>query len=244
MSLRIIVIIPAFNEQDSILKTVNLLKNSCPTVDYIVVNDGSTDNTKNLLKQNNIHHLNLPINLGIGGAVQTGYLYALENDYDIAVQFDGDGQHDANFISALVQPLIDNEADLVIGSRFIDHEGFQSTKSRRAGIGILRKAIHLTTGQTIHDPTSGFRAVNKKLIQFFSENYAQDYPEPESIVESLNNGFVLAEVPVLMNDRTAGSSSINQLRSIYYMIKVTIAIFICYALGARNNWSKSDVSGN
>lgn len=188
MSLRIIVIIPAFNEQDSILKTVNLLKNSCPTVDYIVVNDGSTDNTKNLLKQNNIHHLNLPINLGIGGAVQTGYLYALENDYDIAVQFDGDGQHDANFISALVQPLIDNEADLVIGSRFIDHEGFQSTKSRRAGIGILRSVIQLTTGKNIKDPTSGFRAVNKRLINYFSENYAQDYPEPESIVTVLRFG--------------------------------------------------------
>lgn len=228
---RILVIIPAYNEEESILNTVKALTqcrfSSDYSVDYVVINDGSTDNTLNILKSNKLKFLNLPMNLGIGGAMQTGYIYAYENDYDYAVQLDGDGQHNPEYIEKLIAPLAKNGgADMAIGSRFIEKQGFQSTGMRQFGIKIVSSTIGLLTGTHIKDVTSGFRACNKSVIKLFSEYYAEDYPEPEAIVSVLKNGFGVAEVPVIMNERQGGVSSISGIKSAYYMLKVEIALLV------------------
>jgi len=225
--MKILIIIPAYNEEKNIEDTVNSIINlNNPNIDYIVINDGSTDNTLNVLIDNNYNFINLPINLGIGGAVQTGYKYALYNNYDIAIQFDGDGQHNSEYISSLVEE-IENGNDLVIGSRFVNSmEGFKSTKMRRFGIKILSSLIKLCTDKKITDPTSGFRACNRKIINLFSLNYPNDYPEPDTIVKIIKKDFKVKEIPVIMNERKKGKSSINILKSIYYMIKVSLSIII------------------
>lgn len=166
------------------------------------------------------------MNLGIGGGVQAGYRYALEHHYDIAIQMDGDGQHDAKYIKDLIQPIINGESDIVIGSRFLTNKGFQSSRLRRFGINFLSKLIKLCCGIRIKDVTSGFRAVNKKFIKIFAEEYSQDYPEPEAIVAGALHRGVIKEIPVIMHERKEGSSSINSMKSVYYMIKVSIAITI------------------
>lgn len=158
--------------------------------------------------------------------MQTGYRYALEHGYDIAVQFDGDGQHDARYIRDLIAPLESGQADVVIGSRFITNEGFQSSAMRRLGINFLSTLIHLLCGVKVKDVTSGMRAVNRRMMEEFSENYAQDYPEPEAILASGLMGARIQEVPVQMRERQGGTSSINALRSVYYMIKVSTALFM------------------
>ncbi len=221
-----LIIIPAFNESENILNTVKVIEKDAPDFDYVVINDCSTDNTLEILKQNNINHIALPVNLGIGGAVQTGYKYALENDYDVAVQVDGDGQHDPKYLSTLVDALEKNQVDMVIGSRFINNEGFQSTFMRRVGIVYFTKLIHLLTGKTITDPTSGFRMCNRKVIALFAKDYPRDYPEPESIVALLKRNLKVLEVPVQMKERQGGVSSISASKSVYYMIKVSLAILI------------------
>ena len=225
--MRILIIIPAYNEEGNILHTLQDLKDHYSQADTLVINDCSRDGTMRLLEQNSEEHVNLPVNLGIGGAVQTGYLYARQNGYEIAVQFDGDGQHRADCLQGLVQPLLDGEADMVVGSRFLpesDQKGFQSSAARRFGIRLLSFLIRVVTGKRIYDVTSGFRAVNRELIEYYAENYAQDYPEPEAIVMALNNGFRVREVPVRMNERAEGKSSIRAFSSLYYMIKVSMAI--------------------
>ena len=224
--MNILVIIPAYNEENSIVDVVTKLEKDNPDVDYIVVNDCSKDSTRQLLQENNIRYLDLRQNLGIGGAVQSGYKYALENDYDIAIQLDGDGQHDSSFIGDLVKPIQDNLADIVIGSRFIDKEGFQSTLSRRMGISLLSSLIKLCCGIKINDVTSGFRAVNKKYIGIYSADYPSDYPEPEAIVQAAMKHAVIREVPVIMQERSGGKSSIFGWKTLYYMVKVSIAIII------------------
>lgn len=221
-----LIIIPAYNESENIKDTVENIKRIVPDFDYVVINDHSTDQTLQVLKENNINYVNLPINLGIGGAVQTGYKYAYTNDYDVAVQVDGDGQHDVSYLSALSDTLITDDADMVIGSRFIESEGFQSTFMRRVGITYFTKLIHMLTGKVITDPTSGFRMVNRKVIAIFSKDYPRDYPEPESIVALLKQGYKVEEVPVKMKERQGGVSSIRMNNSVYYMIKVTLAIWI------------------
>lgn len=225
--MKILVIIPAYNEGKNIEKVIENLKKRCPQYDYLIVNDGSQDNTVEICKKNKYSYINLSINLGIGGGMQAGYLYAKENHYDIAVQMDGDGQHNPEYIKDLIVPIINNEADMVIGSRFIEKKGFQTTFFRRMGITILRYVIKICCKINILDTTSGFRASSKELIELFAENYAQDYPEPESIVFSVLNGYRIKEIPVIMNEREEGVSSIHGLRSLYYMIKVSIALFIC-----------------
>ena len=170
--------------------------------------------------------LNLPINLGIGGAVQTGYLYAYNHGYDIAVQFDGDGQHKAEYLNAMVDCLVDNDLDMVIGSRFIDNAGFQSTFLRRIGIHYFTILIKLLSGKTITDPTSGMRMCNKKTIEMFANEYPRDYPEPESTMRLIRHKRKIAEIPVEMRDRQGGVSFISPLISVYYMFKVTLAILI------------------
>ena len=206
--------------------TIRNIQKKAPDFDYVVINDCSKDNTLQLLKDNHINYLNLPVNLGIGGAVQTGYKYALENEYDLAVQVDGDGQHDPSYLNKLAEVMETQHADMVIGSRFIENQGFQSTFMRRMGITYFTKMIKILTGKTITDPTSGFRMANKEVIAIFAREYPRDYPEPESIVSLLRMGKTIVEVPVEMKERQGGISSIRFSNSIYYMIKVSLAILI------------------
>ena len=221
-----LVIIPAYNESSNILNTVRDIQKSAPDFDYIVINDCSTDDTLEILKSNKLNYISLPVNLGIGGAVQTGYKYALENNYDVAVQVDGDGQHDPVYLSELLKKMININADMVIGSRFIENQGFQSTFMRRIGIVYFTKLIKLLTGTSITDPTSGFRMANREVIKMFASQYPKDYPEPESIVTLLKAGKKVVEVPVQMKARQGGESSIKMANSVYYMIKVSLAILI------------------
>lgn len=224
--MKVLIIIPAYNEADGISQLIDNLKTNYSQYDYVIINDGSTDSTKKLCKEKDYNVLNLPINLGIGGAVQTGYKYARENDYDIAVQIDGDGQHNPQYIEQMIMRMETEDADIVIGSRFINKEGFQSSRMRRAGINFLSNLIKLCTGKKIYDVTSGFRVVNKRFINIFSEDYSRDYPEPEAIVTAVMWKGKLLEEPVIMNERKTGTSSINFRRSFYYMIKVTLAILV------------------
>lgn len=226
--MKVLLIIPAYNEQENIKETVKKIKEFSNELDYIVINDGSTDDTEKILTENNIHHIKLVNNLGIGGAVQTGYKYAYENGYDIAIQFDGDGQHDVNYIPQICEPLINGQADMCIGTRYLDKTSskFQSTFMRRLGANIISIFIKICTGKKITDPTSGFRAVNKTVIEEFAKQYPTEYPEPESTVSLLVNGYKVQEVPVSMNERTGGVSSIRLFKTIDYMAKVVLAIII------------------
>ncbi|WP_026510182.1 glycosyltransferase family 2 protein [Butyrivibrio sp. LC3010] len=221
-----LIIIPAYNEGESICGTISKIKEDAPDFDYIIINDCSTDDTLQKCISNGYNYLNLPINLGIGGAVQTGYKYAAENNYKIAVQVDGDGQHDPSFLSKMEETLIKENADMVIGSRFITKEGFQSTLARRIGIGYFTKLIKLFTGETITDPTSGLRMVGRDLIELFAIDYPRDYPEPESLVKAIKNQRKVIEIPVIMKERQGGQSSIRLKKSVYYMIKVSLAIVL------------------
>lgn len=233
MQKKVLVIIPAYNEAENIVNTVTTLTTNCPFVDYVVINDCSKDNTEQICKEHGFNYISLPINLGIGGGMQTGYRYGVANGYDIAIQFDGDGQHNAEYIKDLIEPIEKGEADLVIGSRFINKEGFQTSSMRRVGINLLGFVLKVCGKVKITDATSGFRAASRDVMKFFSENYAQDYPEPESIIASSVSGFKVKEVPVIMNERTAGVSSISTFKSMYYMIKVTLAIVIYRLVGKR-----------
>ncbi len=224
---KILIIIPAYNEADNIVHVVKTMMEQAPQYDYLVVNDGSTDRTLSICEQENFQYLDLSINMGIGGAVQAGYIYAYKNKYDIAVQMDGDGQHDVAYLEKLLEPIMANEADVVIGSRFLEKEGFQTSASRRAGINILSGLIRITTGRRVKDVTSGFRAVNRRFIEIYSKDYPMDYPEPEAIVSAIMHRGRVIEVPVQMRAREGGVSSITFKKSIYYMIKVTLAILIC-----------------
>ena len=222
-----LIVIPAYNEEENIEALVNDVKKY--QIDYLIINDGSTDNTEKILQERGLRHVTLPINLGIGGAVQTGYRYAREYGYDIAVQLDGDGQHDPAYLEKLVAPILSGEAEYVIGSRFMpgEHDGFRSTGMRRFGIRFLSGLILVLCGRHIYDVTSGFRAVNRRFIEVFAETYPPDYPEPEAIMDAAMRWAKIVEVPVVMRDRTGGVSSINWWRAVYYMIKVTLDIIIC-----------------
>jgi len=223
---RLLIIIPAYNEQENIKKTICDVEAHVPEADYIVINDCSKDNTKGILQKIHAAYLDLPVNLGIGGGVQTGYRYALEQGYDIAVQFDGDGQHDAAYIKDLIAPIQSGQADVTIGSRFVKNEGFQSSAMRRLGIQFLSGLIHLLCGVKVKDVTSGMRAVNREMIEKFAQDYAQDYPEPEAILLSGLIHARIEEIPVQMRERQGGTSSINVVRSMYYMVKVSIALVV------------------
>lgn len=230
--MRVLMVIPAYNEEESILQTVQQIQSyreMCDfTLDYVVVNDGSTDNTQILLERYQFNHVHLIMNLGIGGAVQTGYKYAKLHNYDIAVQFDGDGQHDICSLKTLIQPIIDGQADLTVGSRFIDGKisDFQTTFMRRLGIKIISWMIRTVTGKKILDTTSGYRAANKQVIEYFSQRYPTKYPEPESIVHLLKRKFKIKECAVNMYERQAGASSITPIKSIRYMCEVCSAILV------------------
>lgn len=232
MKNKILLIIPAYNEEENILNTcngiINYNKKNKTNYEFIVINDGSRDNTKKILEDNNLPHINLINNLGIGGAVQTGYKYALENDYDIAIQYDGDGQHDVSYVKTIVEPIIKGQASMVIGSRFIDKnkETFKSSLTRRIGISLISRVIKLKTGKKVLDTTSGFRAANKDIIKLFANRYPTEYPEPISTVEVLSKGYKIDEVQVEMKERVGGVSSITSWKTVYYMINVIISMLI------------------
>lgn len=221
-----LIIIPAYNESECIESTVRDIMETASDFDYVVINDCSTDSTREICERNGFNIINLPINLGIGGAVQTGYMYAMEYGYDVAVQVDGDGQHDPQFLREMAEYLETHGVDMVIGSRFIEKKGFQSSWLRRIGIRYFTGLIRLCTGKKITDPTSGLRIVGKRVIQLFADSYPKDYPEPESTVAVLKHGYVIEEIPVVMRERQGGNTSITMKRSVYYMIKVTMAILM------------------
>lgn len=221
-----LVIIPAYNESESIKSTVEEIKKKAEGFDYVVINDCSKDDTQKICEENGYNIINLPINLGIGGAVQTGYRYGYRMGYDLAVQVDGDGQHDPEFLVKMADYLQEQHIDMVIGSRFIRKEGFQSSGVRRIGIRYFTALIKLLTGEKITDPTSGLRLVNREIMGMFANDYPKDYPEPESVVSVLRKKKKVAEIPVVMRERTGGVSSISLKKSVYYMIKVTLAIVI------------------
>lgn len=224
--MKCLVIIPAYNEAENIEGVVNNLTINYPQYDYIIINDGSTDLTKKICREREYQVINLPVNLGIGGAVQTGYCYARENNYDVAVQIDGDGQHDIKYLEEMLMYLERGDADIVIGSRFVNKEGFQSTGLRRVGIRFLSGLAFILSGVHLKDITSGYRVVNRKFIQIFADDYPVDYPEPEAMIIAAIYGGKIEEYPVIMKKREGGSSSINLKKSIYYMIKVTLAMII------------------
>lgn len=229
---KILFIIPAYNEEKCIANTCKSIleynKKNKTKYDYVIINDGSTDNTEEVLKENNLNHIRLINNLGIGGAVQTGYKYALENGYDIAIQFDGDGQHDVGSADKIITPIIKDEADMVIGSRFIDSESsdFKSSGARRLGIKAISSIIKLKTGKKIYDTTSGFRAVNSDILNQFAKDYPTEYPEPISTVKMINTGYKVTEIPVKMHERKTGKSSIGSWKNVYFMINVFLSILL------------------
>ncbi|WP_270255504.1 glycosyltransferase family 2 protein [Collinsella intestinalis] len=224
MEPKVLIVIPAYNEADNILNTVRGVVEH--GYDYIVVNDGSRDATLDVCRSNGLNVLDLPMNLGIGGAVQAGHKYAQRFGYDIDIQLDGDGQHDPAYLDALVREVASG-ADLVIGSRFLEKtDGFQSTFMRRVGITWLSAMLKLCTGRRVSDPTSGFRACGCRAIDLFCASYPVDYPEPESIAVAIKSGLSVKEVSVEMRERQGGTSSIGGLSSVYYMLKVSLAILI------------------
>ena len=221
-----IVIIPAYNEISNIRTTVQDILDHAPGFDYVIINDCSQDGTMRFCTEQGMNIINLPVNLGIGGAVQTGDLYAWRNGYDVAVQFDGDGQHDASYLGEMADFLQAQQADMVIGSRYIRREGFQSSGIRQFGIRYFSALIKLLTGKRVTDPTSGMRMVNRDVMKIYSEDYPVDYPEPESVVTILRMGKKVSEIPVIMRERQGGVSSISPRKAVYYMIKVTLAILM------------------
>lgn len=223
--MRTLVIIPCYNEEKSIVKTVRELK-AKTNFDYIIVNDGSTDNSLDIIRKNKLNYINLDNNLGIGGAMQTGYKYAYNHNYDIAVQLDGDGQHNPAYIKKIVEEIENGTADMVIGSRFVGNKSeFKSSQIRRVGIKLLSSLVYIMTKYKILDITSGFRAVNKKIIKLFVESYPEEYPEPVTDFILANQKYKIKEIAVSMNERKYGKSSIRKFKSIYYMINV-ILLFI------------------
>ena len=221
-----LVIIPAYNEEASIVNTVQDILDHAPGFDYVVINDCSKDRTLQRCRENGLNVIDLPVNLGIGGGIQTGYRYAVEHGYDVAVQFDGDGQHDASYLQAMADRLERDDLDMVIGSRFIENEGFQSTGLRRFGINFFKFLIRLLYGGTITDATSGMRMCSRRVMEEFSMDYPQDYPEPETVARLLRKKYKVQEIPVVLRERSAGTSSINPAKSVYYMIKVSLAILV------------------
>lgn len=223
---KILIIVPAYNEAQNIGQTLTDIKTSAGFADVIVINDGSLDTTAKIVTQSQTNLIDLPFNLGIGGAMQAGYKYAASQGYDIAIQVDGDGQHDASSVRELIEPLLTVEVDMVIGSRHIEDRGYNVPLARRTGMMLFARMLSLIIGQLVTDTTSGFRAVNRRTIQFFAENYPTDYPEVESLVICHFAGLKLIEVPVFMRHRQGGRSSITAIHAPYYMIKVSLAVLI------------------
>jgi glycosyltransferase involved in cell wall biosynthesis len=223
---RRIAVVPAYNEEKNIARVVAELKEYDPGLDVVVVSDGSVDRTYEVAREAGARVLRLPFNLGIGGAVQTGFRYAWENGYELAVRCDGDGQHIPAELPKVIAPVVGGEADIAIGSRFVSNGGYRSSATRRVGIRLLALAVSAIAGQRVTDATSGFQALNRRALELFAADYPHDYPEVEGMVMTIKHHLRLVEVPVEMREREHGRSSITALRSIYYMVKVLIALFV------------------
>jgi glycosyltransferase involved in cell wall biosynthesis len=226
VSLRRIALVPAYNEEASLARVIGEIRAYDPELAIVVVDDGSTDRTSLVARAEGAHVLRLPFNVGIGGAVQTGYQYALEHGFDLAIQVDGDGQHDPSEIGRLLEPILDGRADMVVGTRFAEGGGYRGTRLRRVGIHLFAGIVSLMVRQRVTDTTSGFRAVNRRVIRLFAVDYPHDYPEVEATVVLSRHGLGMLEIPVQMRVRETGSSSITALRAAYYMVKVLLALFI------------------
>jgi len=236
---RIAIIIPCYNESENVLKLASEIQSTTFPDHYLItpifINDCSVDDTLSIIRSNHLNYIDLPVNLGIGGAVQTGLKYALLNNFDYAIQMDGDGQHPPSELVKIIGLLETDTADLVIGSRFIDNNSFRSSPLRRAGIMFLSRIIQLLTGKRIKDCTSGFRGFNKIAIEMADHNYPDEYPEPESIVYFLLNKIRIQEISVIMRERQGGNSSIYGWKSLYYMSKVSIALLFNYLKYSNKN---------
>ena len=230
--LRRVALVPAYNEAESIGRVIDEIRAFDDELEVVVVDDASTDETAAVAAGRGAHVVRLPFNLGIGGAVQTGFRYADEHGFDLVVRVDGDGQHDPAQLGVLLDPLLNDEADIIVGSRFASKGGYRSSRSRRFGIGILARSVSLLVGRRVTDPTSGFQALNRLAIRLFAADYPHDYPEVEATVMVFKHRLRLKEVPVTMRERAAGRSSIGALASVYYMVKVLLAIVV--AMFRRN----------
>lgn len=224
--MKILVIVPAYNEQESIVGVIEDLRLNFPQGDILIVNDGSTDGTSDKARVQGALVIDLPYNVGIGGAIQTGFIYALDEGYDVAIQFDGDGQHMADEISKIFEPYQRSGADLVVGSRFLSEGGFTSSMQRRIGSKILSLVVSTIVGKWITDTTSGFRVYSRRALEFFSQVYPEDYPEVEALVLAHKKDLKIEEVPAEIQPRAAGKSSITFSKAAYYMVKVLLAISV------------------
>ena len=224
--LKRIAIVPAYNEEESVARVIDEIRAFDPDFEIVVVDDGSRDRTAAVAEQRGTHVVRLPFNLGIGGAVQTGFRYAFEQGFRLAVRVDGDGQHDPSQLGLLLGPVLADEADIVVGSRYAAGGGYRSSRSRRLGISILAGTVSMLVGRRITDPTSGFQALNRLAIGLFAADYPHDYPEVEATLMVHRHRLRLIEVPVQMRERAAGRSSIGSLAAVYYMVKVLLALFV------------------
>ena len=224
---RLVAIVPAWNESGAIGRVVGEIREFDSAIDVVVVDDASTDDTAKVAESHGATVLSLPFNVGIGGAVQTGFRYALEHGYDIAVRLDGDGQHDASEIPKVLEPIEAGEADLVIGSRFVGPGGtYRPPFARRIGIRIFARLVSVLGGQRVTDTTSGFVALDRRGIELFAAQFPHDYPEVEATLVALRSGLRVAQVQVAMRERTTGTSSITFVRSLYYIVKVMLALLV------------------
>ncbi len=240
--MKLLILIPAYNEEETIADVILETQKSFPDTDICVVNDGSEDRTGDILKENTaIISLHLPYNMGIGGALWTGFNYFCQKDYEFLLRLDSDGQHPPSEAAKLLEPLTQGEADLVIGSRFINREGYLSSQLRRGGIKLLKMLTAIIMKNQITDNTSGFRAYSRKAVCLLTEDYPFDYPEPIEVYLLNRNGLRIKEIPIKMTDRQGGVSSINTLRTYYYLIKVLLTILVNFWNGGRNE-SLSDQS--
>ena len=225
LSKKTLIIVPAYNEEGSIATVVENIRRHVTKADILVVDDGSQDRTARKARESGAMVISLPYNMGIGGAVQSGFLFAKEKGYNFAVQVDGDGQHPPSEIPRLLEAL-DNGVDMAIGSRFVQPTGYRPTFTRSLGIKVFSFLVSLIVGKKVYDTTSGFRATSRKAVLLLTETYPHDYPEVEALITLHRNGMRFVEIPVEMNSRQAGKSSIGAKNAVYYMLKVTLAIFV------------------
>jgi len=224
---RLVAIVPAWNESGAIGGVVDEIKELDAAIDVVVIDDCSTDDTADVAESHGATVLRLPFNVGIGGAVQTGIRYARDEGYEVAVRLDGDGQHAASEIPKILDPVAAGDADLVIGSRFVDPGGvYRPPFARRIGIGVFARLVSILGGQRVTDTTSGFVALNRAGIELFASEFPHDYPEVEATLVALRSGLRVTQVQVVMRERTTGSSSITFVRSLYYIVKVMLALLV------------------
>jgi glycosyltransferase involved in cell wall biosynthesis len=234
MDKKFMVLIPAYNEAGSIARLIEGVKSHIPGADILVVNDCSTDETGKVVREcEGVRLLNLPFNMGIGGAVLSGFTYFINHGYDALIRLDGDGQHPPEMAEVIMEPLVSGSQDAVIGSRYLDTDAAYSSPMRKLGIKFLNLLTAMILRRRVTDSTSGFRAYNRKAVEYLVRDYPFDYPEPEEIYLLTRGGFRLIEVPVVMKERQQGVSSINMVRTYYFLIKILITILVKYSIGGQ-----------